>query len=100
MLNLAWFPQCGCDACLWLLVLGCPSSWVCGTHTDTQMNMAQLVHSGGAAGVVMDITAKGRSVRMFNEYTDALLLFKCPGQELLGQSSPRTRLKRKSETGS
>lgn len=29
----------------------------------TQMNMVQLVHSGGAAGVAKDATAKGCSVR-------------------------------------
>lgn len=82
-----------------ILAYGC-LSWAAHPHgcvVLTQMNMAQLVHSGGAAGIVMDMTAKGRSVRMFNEYTDTLLLFKCPGQELLGQSSPRTRLKRQSD---
>lgn len=45
----------------------------------------------------MTIAAKSRSVRMFNEHTDAFLLVGCPGQELLGQSRPRTRLKRRSD---
>lgn len=75
-------------------------SWLAHPHgcvVLTQMNMVQRVHSGGAAGVAMDIAAQGCSVQMFNEYTDALLLVECPGRELLGQSSPRTRLKRRSD---
>lgn len=96
LLNLASFPPCVCDSCLWLLFFICSASWLRGIHTA---NRAQFVHSA-VDGVghfpvwaVMTIAAQSRSVRMFNEHTDACLLVRCPGWELLGQSRPRTSLR-------
>lgn len=56
-----------------------------------------MVLGTSQVAAVMTVDAKGCSVRMFNEHTDAFLLVGCLGRELLGQSRPGTSLKRWSD---